>query len=191
MLLPLLLLLPPVSSQPSLYLPITEAVAAISYFVTRCVLHPCMPVACLQVEPKGDRVLVKIAEQEQKTRGGILLPVSAQSRPTSGAWPQASSSSKHCAHHPDSRMVCSSAVAWPSILGSKGQTARRGSFTQQLLLAGMLTNTSAMLPAGAELLLLVPCCRQAAGIRRPLQHLVVHTLLAVIAVCTLRSSLSS
>jgi chaperonin GroES len=38
----------------------------------------------LQVEPKGDRVLVKIAEQEQKTRGGILLPVSAQSRPTSG-----------------------------------------------------------------------------------------------------------
>eukprot|EP00882_Tetradesmus_deserticola_P025789 GHRQ01028358.1.p3 GENE.GHRQ01028358.1~~GHRQ01028358.1.p3 ORF type:complete len:142 (+),score=28.15 GHRQ01028358.1:173-598(+) len=37
-----------------------------------------------KVEPKGDRVLVKVAEQEQKTRGGILLPVSAQSRPTSG-----------------------------------------------------------------------------------------------------------
>lgn len=39
----------------------------------------------LQVEPKGDRVLVKVAEQEEKTRGGILLPVSAQKRPTSGA----------------------------------------------------------------------------------------------------------
>jgi len=34
--------------------------------------------------PKGDRVLVKIAEQEVKTRGGILLPTSAQKRPTSG-----------------------------------------------------------------------------------------------------------
>lgn len=38
-----------------------------------------------QVEPKGDRVLVKVGEQEEKTRGGILLPVSAQKRPTSGA----------------------------------------------------------------------------------------------------------
>jgi co-chaperonin GroES (HSP10) len=37
-----------------------------------------------QVVPKGDRVLVKVAEQEEKTRGGILLPVSAQKRPTSG-----------------------------------------------------------------------------------------------------------
>jgi chaperonin GroES len=38
----------------------------------------------LQVEPKGDRVLVKVADQEQKTKGGILLPVAAQKRPTSG-----------------------------------------------------------------------------------------------------------
>ncbi|KAF8065437.1 hypothetical protein HT031_003038 [Scenedesmus sp. PABB004] len=37
-----------------------------------------------KVEPKGDRVLVKVAKQEEKTRGGILLPVSAQKRPTSG-----------------------------------------------------------------------------------------------------------
>lgn len=37
-----------------------------------------------QIEPKGDRVLVKVAEQEQKTKGGILLPVAAQKRPTSG-----------------------------------------------------------------------------------------------------------
>lgn len=37
-----------------------------------------------QVAPKGDRVLVKVAEQETKTRGGILLPAAAQKRPTSG-----------------------------------------------------------------------------------------------------------
>lgn len=29
-------------------------------------------------------MLVKVAQQEEKTRGGILLPVSAQKRPTSG-----------------------------------------------------------------------------------------------------------
>ena len=39
-----------------------------------------------QIAPKGDRVLVKVAEQEVKTRGGILLPTSAQKRPTSGAF---------------------------------------------------------------------------------------------------------
>lgn len=38
----------------------------------------------LQIEPKGDRVLVRVAEQEQKTKGGILLPIAAQKRPTSG-----------------------------------------------------------------------------------------------------------
>ncbi len=37
-----------------------------------------------QIDPKGDRVLVKVSEQEEKTRGGILLPTSAQKRPTSG-----------------------------------------------------------------------------------------------------------
>ena len=37
-----------------------------------------------QIIPKGDRVLVKVGEQEEKTRGGILLPASAQKRPTSG-----------------------------------------------------------------------------------------------------------
>lgn len=37
-----------------------------------------------QVAPKGDRVLVKVAEQETKTRGGILIPAAAQKRPTSG-----------------------------------------------------------------------------------------------------------
>lgn len=56
-------------------------------------MHAC---CFLQVEPKGDRVLVKIAEQEQKTRGGILLPISAQSRPTSGAWPSCSRCSRPC-----------------------------------------------------------------------------------------------
>jgi co-chaperonin GroES (HSP10) len=50
-------------------------------------LCPSPPPSCnhlQQIIPKGDRVLVKVAEQEQKTRGGILLPVSAQKRPTSG-----------------------------------------------------------------------------------------------------------
>ncbi|CAG9465660.1 unnamed protein product [Pedinophyceae sp. YPF-701] len=36
------------------------------------------------VRPKGDLVLVKIGEVEEKTKGGILLPASVQSRPTSG-----------------------------------------------------------------------------------------------------------
>ena len=41
-------------------------------------------VAVAQVTPKGDRVLVKVAKVEEKTVGGIVLPVSAQKRPTSG-----------------------------------------------------------------------------------------------------------
>ena len=38
----------------------------------------------VQVEPKGDRVLVKVAQEEVKTRGGILLPPNAIKKPTSG-----------------------------------------------------------------------------------------------------------
>jgi chaperonin GroES len=38
-----------------------------------------------QVKPKGDLVLAKVAEAEEKTTGGILLPDSAQQKPTSGA----------------------------------------------------------------------------------------------------------
>ncbi|TKW33324.1 hypothetical protein SEVIR_2G226600v4 [Setaria viridis] len=36
------------------------------------------------VKPLGDRVLVKVKTTEAKTDGGILLPVSVQSRPTGG-----------------------------------------------------------------------------------------------------------
>jgi len=36
------------------------------------------------VTPKGDLVLAKVAEMEDKTTGGIVLPTSAQKRPTSG-----------------------------------------------------------------------------------------------------------
>lgn len=43
-----------------------------------------IPAGFAKVEPKGDRVFVKVANQEEKTRGGILLPTSAQKRPTSG-----------------------------------------------------------------------------------------------------------
>ena len=38
----------------------------------------------LQVDPKGDLVLCRVAEAEEKTTGGILLPSQAQKRPTSG-----------------------------------------------------------------------------------------------------------
>ena len=38
-----------------------------------------------QVVPKGDLVLAKVAEAEDKTLGGVLLPDSAQKKPTSGA----------------------------------------------------------------------------------------------------------
>ena len=37
-----------------------------------------------QVSPKGDLILAKVAEIEDKTTGGILLPTSSQKRPTSG-----------------------------------------------------------------------------------------------------------
>ncbi|KAI8471100.1 MAG: chaperonin 23 [Monoraphidium minutum] len=43
-----------------------------------------IPSGFKKIVPKGDRVLVKVAQQEEKTRGGILLPTSAQKRPTSG-----------------------------------------------------------------------------------------------------------
>lgn len=38
----------------------------------------------LQVLPKGELVLAKVSEVEEKTTGGILLPGSAQKKPTSG-----------------------------------------------------------------------------------------------------------
>ena len=37
-----------------------------------------------QVLPKGDLVLAKVAEAEEATTGGILLPSAAQRKPTSG-----------------------------------------------------------------------------------------------------------
>lgn len=37
------------------------------------------------VKPVGDRVLVKLDKEEQKSVGGVLLPTAAQSRPTAGA----------------------------------------------------------------------------------------------------------
>lgn len=38
----------------------------------------------MQIKPTGDLVLCKVAEAEQKTTGGIMLPTQAQRRPTSG-----------------------------------------------------------------------------------------------------------
>jgi co-chaperonin GroES (HSP10) len=37
-----------------------------------------------QVSPRGEHVYVKVQEAEEKTLGGVLLPGSAQQRPTSG-----------------------------------------------------------------------------------------------------------
>ena len=34
--------------------------------------------------PKGDLVLAKVADAEEKTTGGILLPTASQKKPTSG-----------------------------------------------------------------------------------------------------------
>jgi hypothetical protein len=36
------------------------------------------------VKPVGDRVLVKVDKEEPKTSGGIIIPSSAQKKPTSG-----------------------------------------------------------------------------------------------------------
>lgn len=38
----------------------------------------------MQIAPKGDLVLVEVAKAETKTTGGVLLPSSAQKKPTSG-----------------------------------------------------------------------------------------------------------
>ncbi|GFR46910.1 hypothetical protein Agub_g8557 [Astrephomene gubernaculifera] len=43
-----------------------------------------VPAPFTKIEPKGDRVLVRVAEEEVMTRGGILLPPSAIKKPTSG-----------------------------------------------------------------------------------------------------------
>mmetsp|Transcript_25286 Transcript_25286/g.54952 ORF Transcript_25286/g.54952 Transcript_25286/m.54952 type:complete len:242 (+) Transcript_25286:107-832(+) len=43
-----------------------------------------IPEGFTQIHPRGDRVLVKVAQEEVKTRGGILLPPSAVKKPTSG-----------------------------------------------------------------------------------------------------------
>jgi hypothetical protein len=37
------------------------------------------------VKPVGDRVLVKVDKEEQRSVGGVLLPTAAQSRPTAGS----------------------------------------------------------------------------------------------------------
>jgi hypothetical protein len=52
-----------------------------------------------QVSPKGDLVLAKVADVENKTAGGILLPTAAQRRPTSGAG-AAPQTAIHCATMP-------------------------------------------------------------------------------------------
>merc|ERR1712174_28497 len=43
-----------------------------------------MPQEYTKVTPNGPRIVVKVAELEEKTLGGIFLPDSAQKKPTSG-----------------------------------------------------------------------------------------------------------
>jgi len=50
-----------------------------------------IPAPYKAVKPIGDRVLVKVDKEEEKTAGGILLPSSAQKKPTAGAIVQAAS----------------------------------------------------------------------------------------------------
>ena len=59
------------------------------------------PVA--QVSPKGDLVLIATAEAEDKTTGGVLLPATAQRKPTSGA-----QSPSNQAPQPDKHLFISS-----------------------------------------------------------------------------------
>jgi len=38
----------------------------------------------MQLKPLGDRVVLKLVEREEKTKGGILLPDSAKEKPQKG-----------------------------------------------------------------------------------------------------------
>ncbi len=38
----------------------------------------------MKLKPLGDRVVLKLVEQEEKTRGGILLPDTAKEKPQKG-----------------------------------------------------------------------------------------------------------
>lgn len=61
---------------------------AVRVFKPEVCLQELIEVADVQfkaIQPVGDRVLVKIDKQEQKSIGGVLLPTAAQSRPTAGA----------------------------------------------------------------------------------------------------------
>ena len=65
-----------------------------------------MPRPQSQISPVGTQVLVKVAEAETKTAGGILLAESSQRKPTSGAYPPnakqiASPRPKPCSHRQD------------------------------------------------------------------------------------------
>lgn len=40
-----------------------------------------------KVEVRGENILVKVAEAEKQTKGGVLLPGQAQRKPTSGVIP--------------------------------------------------------------------------------------------------------
>ena len=57
---------------------------AILFCVSSCVhIHPCN-LQYTSIKPLGDRVLVKIKTSVAKSDGGILLPVSVQTRPQGG-----------------------------------------------------------------------------------------------------------
>ena len=44
-----------------------------------------VPKKYTKVQPMGGRVLIKIAETERETKGGVLLTEGSQQKPTSGA----------------------------------------------------------------------------------------------------------
>ena len=45
---------------------------------------PSLSLSAATLKPLGDRVLLKVASQEEKTAGGILLPDSAKEKPQVG-----------------------------------------------------------------------------------------------------------
>ena len=38
----------------------------------------------MKLKPLGDRIVVKVVTRDEKTKGGILLPVTAKEKPTEG-----------------------------------------------------------------------------------------------------------
>ena len=71
---------------PNKYSKARQRLRSITVHASTCEASAQVYMLTVQVSPKGDLVLCKVAEAEEQTTGGLLLPTSAQTKPTSG-WP--------------------------------------------------------------------------------------------------------